>query len=93
MIVEAYTTLENTMKYYGNKTKPGAHMPFNFILTNLNDQSKAVDFNDSVLKWLDNMPEGKWANWVVSCIVKKQLKSYLYDHKYKLLEIILFEKK
>lgn len=75
MIVEAYTSLENTIKYYGNETKLGAHMPFNFMLvTDLNDQSKAVDFNNTIHKWLDNMPEGKWANWVVSSIVKKTTK-------------------
>lgn len=67
MISEAYTSLDNTMKYYGDKTNLGSHMPFNFgLITNLNKQSKASDFCDSVHEWLDNMPHGKWANWVVN---------------------------
>jgi len=66
MITEAYTDLENTMKYYGNDTKPGAHLPFNFgLISNLNDHSKAVDFHNTVHGWLDNMPKGKRANWVI----------------------------
>lgn len=67
MITEAYTSIENTMKYYGSENNLGAHLPFNFgLITYLNDQSKAADFSDSVHEWLDNMPYGKWANWVVN---------------------------
>lgn len=67
MITEAYTSIENTMKYYGDETKPGAHFSFNFgLITNLNDSSKAAAFNDTINEWLSNMPNGKWANWVVS---------------------------
>lgn len=67
MITEAYTTMENTMKYYGNETNPGAHVPFNFALISyLNDHSKAADFNDTINEWLKNLPKGKRANWVVS---------------------------
>jgi len=66
MITEAYTTIEKTMRYYGDATSPGAHLPFNFgLISYLNDQSDAADFESAVLGWLDNMPEGKWANWVV----------------------------
>jgi len=55
------------MKYYGNETDPGAHFAFNFgLITYLNDQSKAIDFNKTINQWLNNMPKGKWANWVVS---------------------------
>jgi hypothetical protein len=67
MIVEAYTTVSNTMRYYGDVNNPGAHMPFNFgLLTMLNDHSKAADFNNAVLEWIKNMPSGGWPNWVVS---------------------------
>ncbi|XP_025411860.1 maltase 2-like isoform X2 [Sipha flava] len=66
MIVEAYTTVSNTMRYYGDVNNPGAHMPFNFgLLTMLNDHSKAADFNNAVLEWIKNMPSGGWPNWVI----------------------------
>lgn len=71
MITEACTSIKDSMKYYGNETNPGAHFPFNFVLINdLNDQSKAKNFNDAVHSWLDNMPSGKQANWVVNNILK-----------------------
>lgn len=67
MITEAYTSMKNTMKYYGDETNPGAHVPFNFaLITCLNDHSKAIDFNDTINEWLKNLPKGKRANWVVS---------------------------
>lgn len=81
MAVEAYTSVENTMKFYGNATKVGADLPLNFMLvSDLDDNSKAADFNNIVNTWLDNMPKGKWANWQVSSFEKRQLKSYLVDH-------------
>jgi len=69
MITEAYTSMENTMRYYGNETNLGAHMPFNFgLIDRLNDNSNATQFNDAINNWLDNMPDGKCANWVVSIV-------------------------
>lgn len=73
MITEAYTNLKNTMKYYGNETNVGAHLPFNFeLINNLNDQSNATSFNNAVNSWLGNMPKGKTANWVVIIIIIKE---------------------
>lgn len=67
MVTEAYTTLENTLRYYGDDMHLGADLPFNFGLINeLTDQSNATKFSTVITKWLDNMPERKWANWVVN---------------------------
>ncbi|XP_025411875.1 maltase 2-like [Sipha flava] len=64
LIIEAHTSINNTMKYYG--TDPGAYLPFNFgLITKLNDGSNASDFNDAVYTWLENLPRGKWPNWVI----------------------------
>ncbi|VVC30056.1 Glycoside hydrolase superfamily,Glycosyl hydrolase, family 13, catalytic domain [Cinara cedri] len=66
MIIESYTTLENTMRYYGNEKQIGVHLPFNFqLVTELNAQSNATKFSNTVNQWLDNMPKGKWPNWVI----------------------------
>ncbi|KAL4097535.1 hypothetical protein QTP88_022295 [Uroleucon formosanum] len=66
MITEGYTSMENTMRYYGNETNLGAHMPFNFgLIDRLNDFSNATKFKEAVNNWLDNMPDGKCANWVI----------------------------
>jgi len=67
MITEAYTSVKNTMRYYGDGARLGAHLTFNFgLIIYLNDHSNAAEFKNVVSAWLDNMPEGKWANWVVS---------------------------
>ncbi|XP_065203795.1 maltase 2-like [Planococcus citri] len=59
-------TIENTMKFYGNKSHPIAHIPFNFYpLDDLRDTSSAQDFQTSINKWMDNMPQGQWPNWVL----------------------------
>jgi len=69
MITEAYTSLENTMRYYGNETNLGAHMPFNFgLIDRLNKYSNATKFNEAINNLLDNMPDGKCASWAVSIV-------------------------
>lgn len=68
MLVEAYAEVNYTMMYYSQET-PRAHMPFNFnFITYLNKTSSAVDLKNVIHLWLDNMPQGQWANWVVSII-------------------------
>lgn len=66
-MTEAYTSLENTVRYYGNTTEPMAQIPFNFqLLTNLNFSSNANNFKSIIDTWMKAMPAGQWANWVVS---------------------------
>nr|XP_018907799.1 PREDICTED: maltase A3-like [Bemisia tabaci]XP_018907800.1 PREDICTED: maltase A3-like [Bemisia tabaci] len=66
MMTEAYSPIDKTMGYYGNTTHPGAHFTFNFLfITDLNAQSTANDFEKVIMKWYDNLPAGKWPNWVM----------------------------
>ncbi|XP_058816114.1 maltase 2-like [Topomyia yanbarensis] len=68
MMTEAYANLTMTMKYYESDdgTQLRAHFPFNFaMIENLEDKSKAPDFKFVIDRWLDNMPRGKVANWVL----------------------------
>lgn len=88
-MTEAYTTLENTMLYYGNadQTRHGAHFSFNFILiTDLNVDSSAQDFVNAVKKWMKVMPSQYTANWVVCnlniqflyCFVKELFVQFVF---------------
>ncbi|PSN29399.1 Maltase 2 [Blattella germanica] len=53
MKIEAYASLEQKMDYYGNESTPAGHFPFNFLfITNLNNQSTAHDFRNTVNQWM-----------------------------------------
>ncbi|XP_047501137.1 maltase A3-like isoform X1 [Penaeus chinensis] len=69
MIVEVFgEEIEEVMKYYGNDSVPLADFPFNFLLIeHLRNRSDLTGFalKDTIDMWLDNMPEGKWPNWVL----------------------------
>ncbi|CAK9823385.1 Maltase 2 [Anthophora retusa] len=62
ILTEAYTTFDKTMKFYD----AGSSVPFNFMfITDLNNQSNAYDFKRLIDRWMNNVPNGKVANWVV----------------------------
>lgn len=66
IMAETYSPLDIVMKYYGNGTVNGAQIPFNFFLISwLNNNSNAFNYADTVNQWLNNMPVGRTANWVV----------------------------
>lgn len=67
MLTEGYANLTTTMKYFGNATNIGSHIPFNFdFITELNSQSNAKDLVYKATRWLTYVPTGKYPNWVVS---------------------------
>lgn len=71
IMTEAYTSLENMIKYYGDGRRNGSHVPFNFeMISNVNINSTAKDFKLRIDNWLSRVPAGKHANWVV-CHVDK----------------------
>ncbi|CAB3382429.1 Hypothetical predicted protein [Cloeon dipterum] len=66
MMVEAYTSLENTMKYYGEGDVKGAHFPFNFeFITNVNNETTASELKEIIDRWQNALPSGAWSNWVI----------------------------
>ncbi|XP_058808066.1 alpha-glucosidase-like [Phymastichus coffea] len=61
MMIEAYVSLELTMKYY----RYGAHFPFNFgLITSAGADSSATKFKELIDNWMINMPPAATANWV-----------------------------
>lgn len=73
-MTEAYTSLQNTLRFYGKVengkiTQYGSQIPFNFeLISKTSKTSTAVDFKTNIDNWLNGMPKGKGieANWVVS---------------------------
>lgn len=78
VMVEGYTSLPNTMKYYGKiengrivKGQEGAQIPFNFfLLTDTWMGTGTWGYKFKIDDFLNNMPKGEriQANWVVSFI-------------------------
>ncbi|KAL0120271.1 hypothetical protein PUN28_008138 [Cardiocondyla obscurior] len=61
LVMEAYTNFTHTMEYYDYDV-----LPFNFdIIIELNSQSSALDFKQKIDRWMNSMPSGKIANWVL----------------------------
>lgn len=73
-MTEAYTTLENTLKFYGKIenetiTKYGSHIPFNFeLISNSRNDTTAHEYKIIIENWVNGMPKANkiQANWVVS---------------------------
>lgn len=66
MMTEAYSTLDETVAYYGSPTKPGASFPFNFnLITSLGRSSNATDFKNIIDAWMSKMDSFRKPNWVV----------------------------
>lgn len=71
MLTEATSPLDIVMRYYGNSTHNGSHIPFNFLFINrIQNGSNANDYKNVVNDWMNKMPEGRTANWVVSYFIK-----------------------
>lgn len=71
MMTEAHSTIDIVMKYYGDgHGRDGSHIPFNFqMLPHINPSPQnAYELVRIVKLWLDNMPLGRTANWVVRFI-------------------------
>lgn len=66
-MTESYARVDLTQKYYGNGSVEGAHIPFNFeLIKRVNANSTAEDYKNIIEEWMDLMPPGHMANWVVS---------------------------
>lgn len=67
LMTEAYTSLQNIQRYYGDGHRNGSQIPFNFeLLQNIKKDTSASDVKNIIDRWLVNMPKGVHANWVVS---------------------------
>lgn len=75
LMTEAYTSLPNTLRFYGVTNtsgyviKYGSQIPFNFeLISKTSFSSTANDFKVNIDNWMNGMPKGTGihANWVVS---------------------------
>lgn len=90
LLTEAYTSFENLMLMYGNGVRNGSNVPFNFeMLALLNNRSSAAEFLSLAEHWLNNMPEGVFANWVLGNHDNRRLASRFGVQRTDLMNIFL----
>ncbi|XP_011184381.2 maltase A1 [Zeugodacus cucurbitae] len=90
LMTEAYTSFDNMILYYGNGVRNGSQIPFNFdFLTNLQNDTKAPAVVEHINKWLNAMPEGVLANWVLGNHDNKRLASRYGIQRADLFNILL----
>ncbi|KAK9870032.1 hypothetical protein WA026_006127 [Henosepilachna vigintioctopunctata] len=68
IMTEAYTTLENTIKYFGTAdgSRRGGHFTFNFLFIPLHQNtSNAHDIEEYITNWLGAIPSVYVPNWVI----------------------------
>lgn len=69
MVMEAYTSFPHTMQYYNYNV-----LPFNFeFIINVTNSSSAQYFKQEIDLWMNSMPKGEIANWVVRIYMKSLL--------------------
>ncbi|XP_030387441.1 maltase A3 [Scaptodrosophila lebanonensis] len=89
LLAETYSPIDIVMKYYGNGTAEGAQLPFNFLLiSELTNASNAEAYAQTVRKWLDHMPEGRTANWVLGNHDKPRVASRLGTDRVDMLNML-----
>lgn len=90
LLTEQYTTVENIMRFYGDgQGRNGAHIPMNFLLiSNLNKDSKARDFQTQIATWMDNMPAGRTPNWVMGNHDQRRVGSRFGANKIDIMNMI-----
>jgi hypothetical protein len=67
MVQIGKSNLNDTMAYYGNKTRPGAHFPCNVdLISKIRNDSKASNYKSVIENWVLNVSAGNWISWKVS---------------------------
>ncbi|CAO1421547.1 unnamed protein product [Diamesa serratosioi] len=90
MMTESYEKMETNMKYYTNGTVQGSHVPFNFELIKVaNVNTTAEQYKNIIEGWLNAMPAGHQANWVLGNHDNHRMATRLGVERGDLLNIML----
>ncbi|XP_055599787.1 maltase A1-like [Uranotaenia lowii] len=92
MMTESYSAIDTVMKYYGNGTVAGSHIPFNFrFITDLGKDLTSKDIQNTINYWMDHMPsrEGVVANWVMGNHDQHRVASRFGENRIDMMNMIL----
>ncbi|XP_030656253.1 neutral and basic amino acid transport protein rBAT isoform X2 [Nomascus leucogenys] len=90
MGTEAYAdSIDRTVTYYGLPFIQEADFPFNNYLTML-DTVSGNSVYEVITSWMENMPEGKWPNWMIGGPDSSRLTSRLGNEYVNVMNMLLF---
>ncbi|XP_012306018.2 amino acid transporter heavy chain SLC3A1 [Aotus nancymaae] len=90
MGTEAYAeSIDRTMMFYGMPFIQEADFPFNNYLTML-DTLSGNSVYEVITSWMENMPEGKWPNWMIGGPDSSRLTSRLGNEYVNMMNMLLF---
>ncbi|XP_055372555.1 maltase A3-like [Condylostylus longicornis] len=91
LLTEQWSNLTVTMKYYGSdEGKLGAHVPFNFfIIQNINNETNAKQYAETINLWLDQMNDKRIPNWVLGNHDKNRVGSRLGTDRIDMMNMMI----
>ncbi|XP_008590713.1 PREDICTED: neutral and basic amino acid transport protein rBAT-like [Galeopterus variegatus] len=89
MGTEAYAeSIDRTMMYYGLPFIQEADFPFNNYLASL-DTLSGNSVYEVITSWMENMPEGRWSNWMIGGPDTVRLTSRLGNEYVNIMNMLL----
>ncbi|XP_053444941.1 neutral and basic amino acid transport protein rBAT isoform X2 [Nycticebus coucang] len=82
-------SIDRTMLYYGLPFIQEADFPFNNYLTTL-DTLSGNKVYEVITSWMENMPEGKWPNWMIGGPDSSRLTSRFGGEYINMMNMLLF---
>ncbi|KAM6179218.1 amino acid transporter heavy chain SLC3A1 [Erethizon dorsatum] len=82
-------SIDRTVMYYGLPFIQEADFPFNNYFTALHTLSGNI-VHEVILSWMENMPEGKWPNWMIGGPDSTRLTSRLGNQYVNIMNMLLF---
>ncbi|XP_060042951.1 amino acid transporter heavy chain SLC3A1 isoform X2 [Erinaceus europaeus] len=82
-------SVDSTMMYYGQPFVQEADFPFNSLLSSL-DTPSGGQVSHAIMTWLQNMPEGKWPNWMTGSPEQARISSRLGKEYVNLMNLLVF---
>lgn len=90
MMTESWADVDQAQRFYGNGTRKGSYIPFNFeLIKALDRDSKAADYKRAIDAWLNPLPQGVEANWVIGNHDKHRAASRLGPQRGDLINILI----
>ncbi|KAG8504756.1 Neutral and basic amino acid transport protein rBAT [Galemys pyrenaicus] len=81
-------SIDKTMMYYGLPFIQEADFPFNSYLSTLDSPTGNI-VSKIITSWMENMPEGKWANWMIGGPDSARLTSRLGKEYVNIMNMLL----